>query len=542
MPFDVLVRGGLLVDGTGAPGRPGDLGVAGDRIVAVGDLAAVDLLGVDEVLDAHGLVVAPGFVDVHSHSDLSVLVDGAQWSHLRQGFTTQLDGNCGYTFAPLTHLSRQQLAPDLEAHGVEPWWSTFAGYLDAVETQALGINSAHLVGHGTIRAAVLGASDRAPDADEIAEMLSWAEEAMRAGALGISTGLIYPPGIHAGADEVAALVAVAARYGGLYATHVRNEAEAVEAAIDEALATARAAERLAGHPVRLQVSHLKAGGRSQWGLGPALVERLERARRAGLDVAADQYPYTAAHTQLSTYLPPEILALEMDRLVTALRDPAVRDRIRDVQARGIPGWENPARDPGWENTVIAFAPSRRAWHGRSLAAIAAAEGADPLDLCCDVLADDRLAVDIVQHCMDEGDLEAIMAVPWIAVCTDGESRRAGHPVLGRGVPHPRSYGTTARVLGRYVRERGVLSLEAAVAKLASVPAERLGLRDRGVLREGWAADLVVFDPETIADVATWAEPAVHPAGIRHVIVNGRLAVRDGEETGVHAGRLLRRGA
>ena len=365
MAFDLLLRGALLADGTGAPARPADVGVVGDRIAAVGDLSAVDATAVAEVLDVTGLVIAPGFVDPHSHSDLSVLVDGAQWSHLRQGFTTQLDGNCGYTFAPLTHLSRPQLDPDLEAHGIEPAWSTFAGYLATVEEQALGMNSAHLVGHGTIRAAVLGASDREPDRDELADMLAWTEEAMQAGAFGVSTGLIYPPGMHARPDEIAAVAAVAARHGGLYATHMRNEADGVEAAIDEALDTARAAERLAGAPVRLQVSHLKAGSRSTWGRGPALVERLERARSAGLDVAADQYPYTASHTQLSTYLPPDVLALELDELVAALRDPVVRGRIKAAQRTGLPGWENAAADPGWEGTVVAFAPSRPHWHGRS---------------------------------------------------------------------------------------------------------------------------------------------------------------------------------
>ena len=541
MPYDLLIRGGTLIDGTGAPGRPADIGVTGDRITAIGDLSAVPDGDAQEVITADGHIVAPGFVDPHSHSDLSVLVDGAQWSHLRQGYTTQLNGNCGYTFAPLTSASRALLEPDLEAHAIDPGWTTFAGYLAAVEAQQLGMNSAHLVGHGTIRSAVLGASSRAPDPTELRAMIAFTEEAMEAGAIGISTGLIYPPGIHARPEEVATLVAVAARHGALYATHMRNEAEEVEAAIDEAIATARAAEAFAGRPVRLQVSHLKIGARALWGLGPRLVEKIEQARAEGLDVAADQYPYTAAHTQLATYLPPDILALELDAVVPALRDPATRARIKADQARGIPGWENAAQDPGWEGTVIAYAPSRPHWHGRSLAAIGAAEGTDPADLALDVLADERLAVDIVQHCMDEGDLEAIMAVPWIAVCTDGESRRAGHPILGRGVPHPRSYGSTARVLGRYVRDRGTLSLETAVAKLSGVPAARLGLRDRGEIREGWAADLVVFDPATVADLSTWEVPAVHPAGIRDVIVNGGVAVRNGEETGVRTGRLLRRG-
>ncbi len=542
MALDLLIRNGTLVDGSGAHGCRADVGVAGDRIAAVGDLCAVADADIATVIDAAGCVVAPGFVDPHGHSDAPVLVDGSMVSHLLQGWTTQLAGNCGDTLAPLTRTSRAALAPILAGYGLDPAWTTFAGYLDAVEAQELGINIAFLVGQGTVRAAVMGPTDRAPDPADLAAMEAHVAEAMDAGAIGMSTGLIYPPGIHARPGEIARLVAVAVRRGGLYATHMRNEADRVAAAIDEAIATAREAERLAGAPARLQVSHLKAASRAVFGQGRELVAQIQGARALGLDAAADQYPYTAAHTTLATVLPPDILALDLDDAVAALRDPATRARIRRDQAAGVTGWENVARDPGWEGVAIAFCPSRPAWNGRTLAEIAADEGGDPADLAMDALADDRLAVDCILNCMDEGDVEAIMAVPWIAVCTDAESRRPGHPILGRGVPHPRAYGSTARVLGQYVREQGTLPLETAVAKLSSVPAARLGLRDRGLVREGWAADLVVFDPATVRDLATYAAPAVHPAGIRDVVVNGVVAVRDGLETGVRAGRLLRRGA
>jgi N-acyl-D-aspartate/D-glutamate deacylase len=542
MAFDLVVRNGTLVDGTGAPGRPADVGIEGDRITAVGDLAAVPDVDVAHVIDARGHVVAPGFVDPHGHSDPSVLIDGALASHLRQGYTTQLSGNCGDTLAPLTPASRALLGPFLATNELEPDWTTFGGYLERVEAQALGLNVAFLVGHGVVRSAVLGPDDRAPGDGELAAMVRHVEEAMDAGALGLSTGLIYAPGIHAGPLEIAALVAVAARHGGIYATHMRNEADGVVAAIDEAITTARVAARIAGRPVRLQVSHLKAAARSVHGHGPALVAQIERARAAGLDAGADQYPYTAAATTLATVLPPDILALDLDSAVAALRNTATRARIRRDQAKGIGGWENVALDPGWEGIAISHCPSRPAWAGRSLAEIAGDEGGDPAELAMDALADDRLGVDCVIRCMDEGDVEAIMAVPWISVCTDASARRPGHPVLGRGVPHPRAYGSTARVLGRYVRERGVLPLETAVAKLSGVPAEQVGLRDRGLVREGWFADLVVFDPLTVHDPATFERPAQYAAGIRDVVVNGRLAARDGAETGERPGRLLRRGA
>ncbi len=541
MAYDLLIRGATLVDGTGSPGRPADVGVTGDRITAVGDLSAVADADVTTVIEATGLVVAPGFVDPHNHSDTSVLIDGALPSHLRQGYTTLLAGHCGYTLAPLTPPSRALLEPDLATRGLDPGWTTFAGYLDEVGRQALAPNIAFLVGHGTIRGAVLGPDDREPTPAELAEMVAHAEEALEAGAFGVSTGLIYPPGIHARPGEIAALVAAAARRGATYAIHMRNEAADVADAIDEAIETARAAERLAGRPARLQVSHLKAAARAAYGTGPALVARIEAARASGLDAGADQYPYTAAHTTLATVLPPDLLALDLDEAVAVLRHPAGRRRVRDLQARGIPGWENVAADPGWDGVVIAFSRTRPGWNGRSLAEIAANEGGDPADLAMDVLADERLAVDCVLHCMDEGDVEAIMAVPWISVCTDSEARRPGHPILGRGVPHPRAYGSAPRVLGRYVRDRRVLTLETAVAKLTAVPAAQVGLRERGIVREGWFADLVVLDAATVIDRASFDAPGQYPDGIPHVILNGRPAVRDGAETGERPGRLLRFG-
>jgi dihydroorotase/N-acyl-D-amino-acid deacylase len=539
MRFDLLVRGGLLIDGSGQPGRPAEVGIKGDRVAAVGDLSAVADVDAETILDATGLVVAPGFIDPHGHSDASALVDGALASHLRQGYTTQLSGNCGYTLAPLTPAARALMQPDLDATGLEAPWTTFAQYLEAVDAQPLGPNVAFLVGHGTIRSAVIGPSDRPPSEAELAAMVVHADEALDAGAVGVSTGLIYAPGMHARPGEIATLVAAAARRGRLYATHMRNESAEVASALDEAIDTARAAGRIAGRDPRLQVSHLKAAAVSVHGQAADLVARLDAARTEGLDAAADQYPYTAAHTTLATILPPDVLALPLDETVAILRDPAGRRRIHDLQRHGISGWENVAEDPGWASLVIGYAATRPSWSGRSLAEIADSEGGDPADLAMDVLADERLAVDCIVHCMDEGDVEAIMRVPWIAVCTDAEAVRPGHPILDRGVTHPRAYGSTARVLGRYVRERGVLSLESAIAKLTSVPAERLGLTDRGLIRVGHAADVVVLDAATVLDRATFEEPAAYPIGIPHVVVNGRLAVRDGEETGERPGRLLR---
>ena len=537
MPFDLLIRGGLLVDGTGSAGRLADVGVLGDRILAVGDLSAVAPTDVPLDIDASGLVVAPGFIDPHGHSDGSLFVDGALASHLRQGFTTQVSGNCGFSLAPLTPIGRAGIDVELAALRLTPRWRTFAEYLDEVDATPLGPNVAILAGHGTIRAAILGPEARAPDDAELAAMTDELEAALDAGAIGLSSGLIYAPGLYAEPEEIEALVRVVARRGHVYATHMRNEAAGLFAALDESVATIRAA----GGGARLQVSHLKAGARAVWGRAGEAIAVLERAQAEGLDVGADQYPYTAAATGLQVVLPPALLALDPDETIAALQDPAIRERARDEMARGISGWENSARDPGWGSIRIAWSRARPEAAGRSVAALADAAGRDPAEVAFDLLVEDRLGTAVVIDCMDDTDVETIMGVPWVAVCTDAEGRRAGHPILDEGLPHPRTYGSTARVLGRYVRERATLSLETAIARMTSVPARQMGLRDRGIAREGAVADLVVIDPATVVDTATDEVPARYPLGIEHVIVNGAAAVLGRAETGELAGRLIRGG-
>ncbi len=537
--FDLLLLGGTVIDGTGAPGRRADVGILGDRILAIGDLGHVPAQDVASMVDATGQVVAPGFIDPHGHSDGSLFLDGAMISHLRQGFTTQLSGNCGDTLAPITDIGRELVELSLRPHDLVARWRTFAEYLDAVDAEALGPNVAFLVGHGTIRGSVLGPDARAATDLERQSMIHAVEAAMEAGAFGLSSGLIYAPGMHAEPDEMAALVIASTRRGGLYATHMRNEADGLFAALGESIAAIQSASDAGVEAPRLQVSHLKCASKAVWGRADEAISLLESARDDGLDVGADPYPYTAAATTLATVLPPELLGLGVDDCVAALADHEVRNLVRAEVDRGISGWENVARDPGWAGIRISYAPSHPDWAGRSLEALGEELDADPADLAFDALVDDRLDVSVVIDCMTEPDIETIMAVPWIAVCTDAEGRRPGHPILDAGRPHPRTYGSTARVLGTYVRERGVVDLETAVAKLSGVPAGRLGLRDRGVLRDGAFADVVVFDPATVADEASYESPAQHPAGIAHVIVNGAVAVRDGVETGERAGRLLR---
>lgn len=538
--FDLLLRGGTVVDGTGSPPRRADVGALGDRILAIDDLSAVDERGVAQVIDATGLVVAPGFIDPHGHSDGSLFVDGGLVSHLRQGYTTQLSGNCGETLAPITDAGRELVALSLRPNQLVARWRTFGEYLDAVAGEPLGLNVAFLVGQGTVRGSVMGAEAGAANDAERGAMVREVQAALDVGAFGLSSGLIYRPGIHAEADEIIALVTAATRRGGLYATHMRNEGAGLFASLAESIATIRAARDGGATAPRLQVSHLKCGAHAVWGRAPEAIAVLGAARAEGLDIGTDQYPYTSAATTLATILPPSLLALGVEECIAALGDHEARHRVAAEMERGISGWENVAADPGWAGIRISFAASHPDWAGRSLAELGETMGVDPADLAMDALIDDQLDVSVVIDCMDEADVETIMAVPWVAVCTDAEGRRPGHSILDAGRPHPRTYGSTARVLGTYVRERGTLPLETAVAKLSGVPAARLGLRDRGVLREGAFADLVVFDAATVADDATYEQPSHHPIGIEHVVVNGRVAVLAGRETGERPGRLLRR--
>ena len=436
--FDLLIRGGTVIDGTGSVGRRADIGVLGDRILAVGDLQSVEDVAVAESIDASGLTVTPGFIDPHGHSDGTLFVDGALISHLRQGYTTQLSGNCGDSLAPLSDVGREIVELALRPNGLVARWRTFGEYLDAVEATRLGINVACLVGHGTVRASVMGSDPRQATDLERHAMVREVESALDAGALGLSSGLIYAPGLHAEAREVEALVTAATRRDGLYSTHLRNEADGLFGALAEAIGAVRAARDAGVADPRLEVSHLKCASQAVWGRAGDAIAVLEAARSDGLDVAADQYPYTAASTTLAVILPPALLGLGVEGCVAALGDHEVRDlAIAEIQ-RGISSWPNVARDPGWSGIRVSGAASHPDWQGRSLADLGEAMGTDPADLALEALIDDRLDVDVVIDCMAEPDVATIMAVPWVSVCTDASARRPGHPILDAGRPHPRS--------------------------------------------------------------------------------------------------------
>jgi len=519
---ELVIRGGEVIDGTGAPRRKADVAIRDGRIVAIGEIGPT---GGTPVLDATGGVVSPGFIDIHSHSDESVLINSALESTLHQGVTLVVAGNCGGSSAPAIGLAAEELDRELERADLRRSWSSFGEYARAVEASGMSINFSSLVGHGTLRMCVMGADDRAPTGGELAAMQALLASALADGAMGLASGLIYPPSAYGTTDELAALCAVVRDRGGLYASHIRNEGDELIAAVEENLEIGRRSG------VRVQLSHHKASQQRNWGKVRESTSLIERARSAGVDVIADQYPYTASSTGLAVTIPKWVHAGGAMKLCERLADPAVRVRIRD---------EYTETERRWSHIVIARARHEPEWAGKTVADLAAAAARDPLDWTCDALIAHDGAIDIIHHSMLEDDVRFVMAKPWVCIGSDSRANAPYGP-LSYGKPHPRSYGTFPRVLGHYARELGVLTLEDAVRKMTSLTASRLGLRDRGVVREGAWADLVVFDPERISDVATYDDPHRYPLGIDQVIVNGAVALDHDETQAVRNGRFLRLG-
>ena len=485
-PFDLLVRGGSVIDGTGAPAVQADVAVRGGRIAEIGRPGG----SAKRVIEAAGLVVAPGFIDVHAHDDAAVLSTPMDFK-LMQGVTTDIVGNCGAGVAPVEPGSGPSIpGADIVLGPLpEPSWRTFGEYMDAVDAAHPAINVGCLVPHGAVRAHRLGLAPRAPDDRELAAMRDDVAEGMAAGALGLSTGLIYPPGIFARTEEIIALNRAVSEYGGVYVSHIRDEAGGLSEAVVEAVRIGREG----GTPV--QISHHKASGRSNRGKTAESIAYIEAQRAAGLDITFDVYPYTAASTVLAV----------MRRAPEAL-------------------------DPG--DVLVASCREKREYEGKTIAQIAHMLALPPDDAMDRVLAEEPGATAIF-FLMDETDVRRVLSHPLCMIGSDGLPSPTGKP-------HPRLYGTFARVLGTYVRRERLLTLEEAVRKMTSLPARRFGLLERGELREGWCADIVVFDPERVEDVATYQDPRQYPVGMEWVIVNGQVAAERGTQTPARAGRLVRR--
>ena len=522
MSADLLMRGGTVVDGTGAPERRADVLVRNGRIAAVGrDLAADGA----RVTDAAGHVVAPGFIDIHSHSDEAMFVNDALESALHMGVTLVVCGNCGGSSAPVSGLAEAELDRELARLAVKRTWSSFGEYADAVDRVKPAINVCSFVGHGTLRSCVMGAEARPATAEELDRMRTLLGRSMDEGAIGLASGLIYPPSAFADTAELASLGKVVKEKGGLYASHIRNESTKLLEAVGENIEIGRRSG------VRVELSHHKAAGQKNWGRVRESTALIDEARGSGVDVTADQYPYTASSTGLAVTIPNWVHEGGTARMCERLADPAVRERIRGEEVE---------TGRAWDRIVIARARQHPEWAGKSVADLARSAGRDPLEWTADALIEHEGAVDIVHHSMNEDDVRYVMAKRWVAIGSDSRANAPYGP-LSFGKPHPRSYGTFARVLGRYVREERVLTLVDAVRKMTGLTASRLRLRDRGIVREGARADLVVFDPATIVDTATYDDPHRYPVGIEQVIVNGAVALDRGETTRERAGRFLRHG-
>ena len=525
---DLILSGGDVVDGTGGPARRLDVAVARGRIAALDH----DLGEAARVIDATGLVVAPGFIDIHTHSDYALPSNPRAESKVRQGVTTEVVGNCGYSVAPVPADRVGALRDYLAASG--PWYdfreTSFARYVD--EFPPTSVNVALQVGHNTLRLVVAGMEPRPLRPDELTRMIALLEEGLDAGAIGLSSGLFTPPGCFASAEEMHAIGGVLRKYGGAYASHVRNEAGGVFDAVDEAIAVG---ERCGVH---VQIGHLKVSGTENWGAAARLVEHVEAARRRGARIDCDQYPYTTATNPLRNLLPAWLQEGGMAAMVGRLGDKAVRARVaEELATRGCGAF---GRLPSWDAVRLAMTAAQPALAGRTIGELAAERGTSGVETVCDVLAADKGATRVVFESMAEDDVQTILKTPWVVVGSDGVALAPYGPTAG-GSPHPRYYGTFARVLGRYVRELKTLPLESAIWKMTGGSAAALGLVDRGLLREGLAADLTVFDPATVGERGTYTDPHRYAAGIRTVIVNGAVVIDGGEHTGALPGRVLRRG-
>ena len=526
---DLVLRGGMILDGTGAGPVPGDLAVRGGRIASI---TARHSGPARRVVDARGQTVAPGFIDIKTHSDFTLPYAPGAESKILQGVTTEVIGHCGFSLAPVTS-GRARLLQEYLA-GFAPWIetgeTTVAEYMDAFPATA--VNTIMQVGHNTLRLTTVGMEDRAPTGDEMAVMQRLLAEGLAAGARGLSSGLFTAPGSFAKPDEVLALLAVVKAHGGAYATHVRSESEGIFEAVREAID----ASETSG--VDVQVVHLKLSGLDNRGRAPQLLAEIDAARRRGVRIVCDAYPYTCAANPLRNLLPLWVQAGGLPAMLGRLRDPAVRRRVaHEIDQRGLTSF---GRIASWDAVSVSTSRTRSGDAGRSIAALARDAGVEPIDLVCDLLAADEGATFVVVCSIDEADVQVLLRSPAVLIGSDGRAV-APSSVAGQGRPHPRFYGTFPRVLGHYARDLRLLSLPEAVHKMTGAPARALRLVDRGLLREGYQADITTFDAATIIDRATYEDPHRYPEGIGTVIVNGTMVVDSGRHTGALPGRVLRRG-
>ena len=524
--MSLVIRNARIADGSGAPLFRGEIAISEGCFAFVGESCPV--AGETEI-DGAGLIAAPGFADIHSHSDYYLLVNGLADSKVRQGVTTEIGGNCGYSAAPVfgkTRDERRTVYGDL--FDLDLPWERAGEYLDHLSARGSSVNFGLLIGHNTVRASVMYGSDAAPDRDQLAAMVEIVTEAMDEGAVGLSTGLIYSPGCFAEPDELVALCEAVRDRGGIFAAHMRSEGNRLLESIDEVVDVAERAR------IPLQISHLKTSGAGNWHKLDEAFQKIESARARGVDVTCDRYPYIASNTGLSAVLPDWAHEGGLDRLLQRLSDPGERTRMREAILD-----EHPEAD--YFSKIMICAVTRREhekYVARRVLDCAEAEGKDPFAFTFDLLAAERNMVDAIYFTMNEENLRRILKKPYVMIGSDSGAQSVDGP-LGEGNPHPRAYGTFPRVLQAFVREQKLLTLEEAIRKMSYDPLSRVGIHDRGLIREGYAADLVLFDADRIEDLATYETPKRYPRGIEMVCVNGEIVVRHGEHTGRRPGQILK---
>jgi N-acyl-D-amino-acid deacylase len=528
--YDLAITNAKIVDGTGNPWFYGDVGIESNRISFVGRLPRDASVG--RTVNALGRVLCPGFIDIHTHSDFLLLRDPLVLSDLKQGVTTQVIGQCGISPAPITSERVEALdryVGFIKAGADPDWtWRTFRDWLDVLDTLPLGTNIAAMVGHGTVRLAVMGFENRKPDREELRNMRALVVEAMAAGAFGMTSGLIYPPGMYSSDEEIVEISAGLRDSGGIYATHMRNESSDVMRCVRETIAVAEQ------NGVPGEISHHKAAGRKNWGLVNETLRLLDEARDRGVDMTADQYPYTAGSTTLRAILPPWVNEGGVEETIQRLMDPHLRRRIAE-EIMINEDWENLfLHSGGAEGIIPVYTPQTSEYEGKTLAQIGDMTGKAPLEAAFDIIVANRGSDNSCYIMMSEEDVQAVLRHPLVMVASDSIPSGPG------GKCHPRTNGTFPRVLGRYVRDLGCLRLEEAVRKMSGLPAGRLGLRSKGLIRSGMDADLLVFDPDVVREGADFDHPHRNPVGIDYVLVNGRIAIENGKHTGVAAGEVLRK--
>jgi N-acyl-D-amino-acid deacylase len=534
--FDVVILHGHIIDGTGSPWYSGDVGIRNGHIAAIGDLAGAPA---KQKIDAQGKVVAPGFIDMLGQSELTILVDPRLPSKIYQGITTEITGE-GDCVAPVNDAMLAADHSGYEHLHITPDWRTLHEYFARVEKQGMGINLATYVGATSVRRMVLGDAKVDPTPAQLDQMEALVDQSMRDGAVGLSTALQYAPAPYAKTDELIALAREASKYGGIYATHMRSEGDAVLESIDEATRIGREAH------IPVEIWHLKAAGKSNWGKMPQIIARIDAARAAGVDVSANTYAYTAWFNTFSAFIPPWAHDGGDAKLIERLKDPATRARIRkDMTSTGKDSagedWDNEWQEvPGPEAILVAVVqnPELVPLQGKRLSDVAALWHEDAIDALCDLLIKDKAFTEVAVFAMDEPDVVLALKQPWVSIDNDSQGT-SPEGLLGSEHPHPRAYGTFPRILRKYVREEHALTLPDTIRKFSALPAQRMRLTDRGVLKQGMWADVVVFDPDKIADKATFEEPNQLSVGMDYVLVNGVPVIKDGKMTGTLPGKVLR---